>query len=160
MTDDITYDLTIKRYDEEFSRSQHLDSKAGTQIGFSGIIISILSFAIASLEYDQIITNPYLPLLGWGLAIILISIGFGITALTKFKKTLPIFKPEKFYDKYDETPDAEKRKQALLAYFDLIYDFEDVNNRKAKILYAGNLATILGLLISFISFLFIFKILG
>lgn len=156
MTEDIAYDLTIKRYEQEFSRYQHLDGKAGTQIGFSGIIIAILSFVIGSMEYEQILQNEYTGLFGWGLAILLISVGIGIGALTKFEKTLPVFMPEKFFDKYDKSDD--KREQALYAYFDMIADIEDANNRKAKLLYAGNIFTLLGLGISFISFLLVFGI--
>ena len=62
--------------------------------------------------------------------------------------------PEKFYDKYDDAND--KRKQALYAYFDMIADIEDANNRKAKLLYAGNIVTLIGLGVSFISFLLVF----
>ena len=153
---DISYDLTIKRYEQEFSRYQHLEGKAGTQIGFSGVIIAIFSFVFGSMEFDQILKNEYTGLFGWGLGILLISVGIGIAALTKFGKTLPVFMPEKFFDKYDTKND--KREQALYAYFDIIADFEEANNRKAKLLYAGNIATLLGLLVSFISFLLVFRI--
>jgi len=151
---DLSYDLTIKRYDQEFSRYQHLDGKAGTQIGFSGIIIAILSFAIGSMKYEEIIQNEFTPLFGWGLGILLLSVGIGIMVLTKLNKNLPVFMPEKFYDKYDDAND--KRKQALYAYFDMIADIEDANNRKAKLLYAGNIVTLIGLGVSFISFLLVF----
>jgi len=158
LTDDIAYDLTIKRYDQEFSRYQHLDGKAGTQIGFSGVIIAILSFVIGSMDYEQIIQNEYTELFGWGIGILLISVSIGIGVLTKFGKTLPVFMPEKFFDKYDKLDD--KREQALYAYFDLIADIEEANNRKAKLLYAGNVFTLLGLGISFISFLLVFGIIA
>lgn len=153
---DITYDLTMKRYEQEFSRNQHLDSKAGTQIGFSGIIIAILSFVIGSMDYDQILQNEYTRLFGWGLGILLFSVGIGIVVLSPFKKNLSVFMPEKFFDKYDEAND--KRKQALYAYFDMIADIEDVNNRKARLLYVGNISTLIGLGVSFISFLLVFGI--
>ena len=63
---------------------------------------------------------------------------------------------KKFFDKYDKSND--KREQALYAYFDMIADIEDANNRKAKLLYAGNIFTLLGLGVSFISFLLVFSI--
>lgn len=159
MSDDITFELTVKRYDQEFSKYQHLDGKAGTQIGFSGIIIAILSFAIGSMKFEQIVQNEYAVLFGWGLGILLVSVAIGILSLTKFSKTLPMFMPEKFYDKYDESDESdEKRKQALYAYFDLIAEIEDANNRKAKMIYAGNIFTLIGLAVSFISFLLVFGI--
>ena len=39
---DTLFDITVKRYEQEVGRKHHLDTKAGTQIGFAGIIIAIL----------------------------------------------------------------------------------------------------------------------
>ena len=157
---DTLFDTTVKRYDQELSRTHHLDNKAGTQIGFSGIIIAILSFVFGSLEFEQISNNEHLWIFALGIGVLLISVAIGIAALTRFKKTLPVFLPEKFYDKFGKLDEAKQKEQILLGFFDLIYDFDIVNNRKAKILYAGNIATIIGLLISFISFLMIYKVFG
>ncbi len=155
MSDDVVFDLTLKRYDQEFSRYVHLDSKAISQIGFSGIIISILSFILSTLEFDKITANPYLPLIGLGL--LLGSVFFGILALTKSKKTLPRFEVEKFHKKFKGTED-EKRNRILVSYFELIKDFDADNNRKAVLIYIGNIATLSGLIVSFITFLLIFNV--
>src|SRR2546428_5516721 len=129
---DHLYETTMNRYEQEFSRTQHLDQKASNLIGFTGIIIAILSFAFGSNGIREINASPYFVWLIIGIGVLLFSIIMGITALTRFKKTLPVFIPEKFYDKYKDKTENEQREQILLGFFDLIYDFEKVNNRKAK----------------------------
>lgn len=150
----------MNRYDREFSRSQHLDEKASYQMGFSGIIISILAFVFGSNGIKEIIKDQNFHWLLIGIGILLISISMGIAALTRLKKTLPVFQPENFYDKYDSKQQEEQRKQLLLAYFDLIDDFKNQNNYKAKLLYAGNILSLIGLSVSFISFLLVLHVFG
>lgn len=152
---DTLFDMTIKRYEQEVARKHHLDNKAGTQIGFSGVIIAILGFIFGALEFQEIVTNQYLWILELGIGILLLSIGIGILAIIT-KKNVPVFLPEKFYDKFNDSNEAEQRKQILLGYFDLIYDFEKVNNSEAKILFVSSILMIVGLVISFISFLLVF----
>ena len=154
------WEITKDRYDKEFERWQHIDGKAGTQIGFSGIIISIVAIAFSNYGIEQIKQIEILQLFVIGIGFLLLSIAIGIAALTKFKKTIPIISPEKLYDKYGKSPEEEQKKQLMLAYFDLIYEFETTNGRDAKLLYAGNVATLVGLVISFISLVFIFKVFG
>jgi len=157
---DFSYESTIKRYEQEVSRSQHLDQKASNQIGFAGVIMAILSFVFGSSGFVTMLSSEYSRWLFAGMGLLLLSISIGIAALTRLKKTLPVFNPEKFYDKYDKKDEPEQRRQLLLAYFDIIYDIENGNNLKAKLLYAGNVATLIGLSVSFISFLLILKVFG
>lgn len=156
---DSLFDLTIKRYDLEVERRHHLDNKAISQIGFSGVIIAILGFVFGSLEFQEIITNGYLWTLALGMGFLLISIGFGMIGIIA-KKNLAVFLPEKFFDKFKTLEEAEQREKILLAYFDMIADLELVNNSKAWLLNISSIVMITGLVISFISFLLIFKLIG
>jgi len=70
---DTLFDITVKRYEQEVGRKHHLDNKAGTQIGFSGVIIAILGFIFGSLKFEEIVTNEHLWLLAAGMAVMLIS---------------------------------------------------------------------------------------
>ena len=156
---DALFDVTVKRYEQEVGRKHHLDTKAGTQIGLSGVIIAIFGFVFGSLEFDDLVTNQHLWILGLGMGIILLSIGSGIFAVIS-KKNVPVFLPEKFYEKYKDAEEMEQRKQILFGYFDMIYDFEQVNNSQAKILFLTSILLIIGLVISFIALLLVFKVIG
>ncbi len=156
---DTLFDITVKRYEQEVGRKHHLDNKAGTQIGFSGVIIAILGFIFGSLKFEEIVTNEHLWLLAAGMAVMLISIGFGILAIITKKKT-PVFLPEPFYDKFNDEDEKKQREEILFGYFDNIYDFEQVNNSEAKILFVSSIIMVTGLVISFISFLTVFKLVG
>ena len=48
------FDVTVDRYNKEFERCQHLDNKAGTAIGFSGVIVSIIGIIFYSTNIADI----------------------------------------------------------------------------------------------------------
>lgn len=154
------FDMTIKRYDQEFSRYQHIDQKAGTQIGFAGIIMAVLGFIFGSNEFVNATQDVGYYFLVSGMALLLIAIGIAIMALIHYKKALPVFLPEKFYDKYKDESEIKQKEEVLLAYFDFIYSLEVRNNFKAKLLHYGNIVTLGGLTLSFISFLYLIKLVG
>ena len=150
------FDVTVDRYNKEFERCQHLDNKAGTAIGFSGVIVSIIGIVFYSVDIVDI-DDEELTILIFGIAILLLSIVFGITVLTKFKKTIPVFNPEGFYKDVTMGDKEKDLEEIFFIYLDNIYDLAKANELDAKLLYYGNITTLVGLTISFISFILIIK---
>jgi hypothetical protein len=154
---DELYESAIERYNREFERSHHLDTKTGTQIGFSGLILSILGFVLFAGSFPEI-SGLGLGIFVLAFCILLLSMVFGIAALTKFKKTIPVFNPEGFYKNHKSENEKEQKKQIFLVFLDLIHYIEKANERDAKLLYCGNVAILIGLATTLISFIIILKI--
>ena len=106
--------MTIKRYDQEFSRYQHIDQKAGTQIGFAGIIMAVLGFIFGSNEFVNATQDVGYYFLVSGMALLLIAIGIAIMALIHYKKALPVFYLKNFMINIKMNLKSNKRKRSYL----------------------------------------------
>ena len=145
---EILLDIAKQRFDQEASHAESLDSKAGSLIGYSGIIATFIGF-LFSANIVSANVNPNLLIVGVIFSLLAILAGFII--LIPLKKTRDIFLVDDFINDHSNSNDETKINEALNAYLTLIERSEKKNNRKAVGLYIGNILLGIGILISFIS---------
>ena len=86
-------DIAKQRFDQEASHAESIDSKAGSLIGYSGIIATFIGFLFSA---NIISTNVNLDLLITGVIFSLLAILVGFIILVPLKKTRDIFLVEDF----------------------------------------------------------------
>lgn len=143
-------DIAKQRFEQESSHAENLDSKAGSLIGYSGVITTFIGFLFSA---NIISPNTNEDLLLVGVIFSLLSILTGFIILVPIKKTRDIFLVESFVDDNEKLTDDKQIKEALNAYLVLINKAQQRNNKKSIILYIGNGLLGMGILISFISLL-------
>lgn len=148
---EILLDIAKQRFDQEANHSESIDSKAGSLIGYSGVIATFISFLFSA---NIISTNINQPLLMVGVILSLLAIMTGFVILVPFRKTRDIFKVKEFVNDFQDKSTTEQINEALNTYLVLIEQAEKQNNRNSIILYVGNILLGIGILISFISIIY------
>ncbi len=148
---EILLDIAKQRFDQEASHAESIDSKAGSLIGYSGIIATFIGFLFSA---NILSTNINHQLLIIGVIFSLLAILIGFIILVPLRKTRDIFEIGKFVDDFEKKKTEEQIAEALNTYLVLIEQAEKQNNRNSIILYIGNVLLGVGVLISFISIIY------
>lgn len=142
-------DIARQRFEQEATHAESLDSKAGSLIGYSGIIATFIGFLFSS---NIITVNPaYKGVLITGVILSLLSILCALIILVPLRKTRDVFLVDDFVNDFENSKEEDQIKEALNAYQVLIESANKRNSTSALILYIGNILLGIGVLISFIS---------
>jgi len=144
-------DIAKQRFEQEANHAENLDVKAGSLIGYSGVIATFIGFLLGSHIVSENI-DKHLVIDGVIFSLLAILLAFII--LVPLRKTRDIFLVEKFVDDMECSNEYVQIKEALNTYLVLIKRAERRNVIRSIILYIGNIMLGIGILISFISIFF------
>lgn len=153
----IAFDLLKRRYDDEMGRIKDLDGKAGSQIGFISIVLSIV-IGLGTLQLFDKLSKPqfYLPYF-IGIGLLLLSFLFSLCAIMIAKwPVVPAVEAilrEGFYSHPITSRNLVRRISEAMA--DAIKEIEIKNDGKAFKILIGWWLLIAGL-ISIVLFAIIF----
>jgi uncharacterized BrkB/YihY/UPF0761 family membrane protein len=94
--DELIFELIKRRFDQEIQRTQNLDQKAGTMVGFVSVLVGLLLGSGSLLGDDNTLSSIFksnevikFTYFG-GIAMLLVSVGFSMIALKVRKwQTVP-----------------------------------------------------------------------
>ena len=154
--DELIFDLIKRRTETELSRTNNLDSKAATLVGFVSILTGLLlgggsvllGGEVNNLRLD--LTDIKSDLYFFGVALLLISIGLSLFAL-RVRKWIAVPNVATLIERYTELSYEEVLKRNAGEMAKSVTDSEKQNNAKARFLEYSWALLISGLIITFTS---------
>lgn len=154
--DDLIFDLIKGRVETELKRTNNLDSKAGSLVGFVSILTGLLLGGGSVLLGGQV-NNLRLDLADFksdlyffGVALLLVSIGLSLFAL-RVRRWIAVPNVTTLIEQYTELSYEEVLKRNAGEMAKSVTDSEKQNNAKASFLEYSWALLISGLIITFIS---------
>jgi hypothetical protein len=154
--DELIFDLIKRRVETELNRTNNLDSKAGSIVGFVSILAGLLlgggsllfGGQMNNLHFDltDIKSNLYF----FGVALLLLSIGLSLFAL-RVRKWIAVPNVTTLIERYTELSYEEVLKRNAGEMARSVTDSEKQNNAKGRYLEYSWTLLILGLIITFTS---------
>lgn len=130
---EIAFDLIKRRYDSELSRISDLDGKAGTQIGFISVVLSLI-IGVGTFDFLDKLTEPkfFLPYF-IGIGLLLFSFVFSLFAV-KVREWNWAPNTSKLFEEGFSRPFHAWNimLRTSKAMNDAVIDMETKNNTKAK----------------------------
>ncbi len=154
--DELIFDLIKGRIETELKRTNNLDSKAGSIVGFVSIVAGLLLGRGSLLLGGEIndlrfnLTDITSSLYFFGVALLLVSIGLSLFAL-RVRRWIAVPNVTTLIERYTELSYEEVLKRNAGEMAKSVRDSEKQNNTKARYLEYSWVLLILGLIITFIS---------
>jgi len=130
---EMAFDLIKRRYDSEITRISDLDGKAGTQIGFISIVLSLL-IGVGTFDFLDKLTVPkfFLPYF-IGIGLLLLSFVFSLLSVKVREWTFAPDTDKLFNEGFNPPFHAWNiMLRTSKAMNDAVIDIETKNNKKAK----------------------------
>jgi hypothetical protein len=154
--DELIFELIKRRVDSEVNRTNNLDSKAGSMVGFVSILTGLL-LGSGSILLGGEINKVHLDLKDFdsvlyflAIGLLLISIGLSLFAL-RVRRWIIVPDVTTLIERYTELSYDEVLKRNAGEMAKSVADSEKQNNTKAKLIEWSWLLLISGLVIMFIS---------
>jgi hypothetical protein len=151
--DDLIFELINRRYDSEHARTNNLDSKANSLIGFTSIVVGLILGAgtmdILKLLHAQSAIVIYFI----GIATLLLSIGFSLWSF-RVRSWIMVPKVQTLIEKYTTKSYDEVLKRNAGEMAKAVAFSEVQNNNKAKLIEYSWYCLLIGLTLIFIFMLF------
>jgi hypothetical protein len=154
--DELIFDLIKRRVETELSRTNNLDSKAGSIVGFVSILAGLLlgggslvsggDINNSNLDFTDIKSVLYF----FGVALLLVSIGLSLFAL-RVRKWIAVPNVTTLIERYTELSYEEVLKRNAGEMAKSVTDSEKQNNVKGRYLEYSWMLLIVGLIITFAS---------
>jgi len=143
-------DAARQTYETAISHSESIDAKAGSLIGYSGIIATFIGFLLETKFVT--ISDGYKFLIPYGVALSVLSIVCALIVLVPWRKTRYVLDIRKFVKDSITNHLNDEQYQIISAindYMDLAEETMKNNSVNAVILYIGNILLGIGVFISF-----------
>jgi hypothetical protein len=157
--DDLIFELIKRRIDNEGERTNSLDSKAGSLVGFVSVVVGLLlggggllsGGAIFKTSSGLLTSNHILDFIYFvGVAFLLVSIGCSLTAL-KVRRWIVVPNVHTLISDYIILPYSDVLQRNAVEMAKAVTKTEEQNNNKAKFIVWSWYLLIAGLCIIFAS---------